>query len=689
MRYQSPYAIAASRIRTALLATTLTLSIAACSSNTPGVAAGSGGSNKTGGSGGGASGGSMGGNGGASVPGSGGIGGSATAGASENGGALGSGGSPVTGGVSGVGGTTGTGGRLGTGGGSAPDGSIANDGSIATGGGSMLGGSFGTGGMKATGGNSTTGGTIATGGTKATGGIMGTGGATATGGTQSVGTVLAFPGAQGFGKNATGARNGTVYHVTNLNDAGAGSFRDAVGTSNRFVVFDVGGYIQLKTAVSAKGNLTIAGQTAPGEGIGFRGGEISFANSSNIICRHIRVRPGSETVSTEDDALSLYRAKNVMIDHSSFEFAPWNNIDGVSDDWQNFPVTDISFQDSLIADPTGQQFGAHTESVASNWSWYRNIFASSHNRNPLAKANTVFVNNLLYNYSAGYTTHTSTTFSHDILNNYFIFGPASTGTDNTWFQVDKNQSIYYAGNLKDKDLNGVLSGAETTPYWYQGEGTVLASPWSSETNASKPLDTASAARVAMSNAGTLPRDAMDALIISQVMTLGKGTTGLGAGTVGPDSGLYTSQTQTGLPNNGYGAIAGGTRPTDTDNDGMPDNWESANGLNPSVDDAMTKAADGYALIEHYVNWLAEPHASTTAGASVDIDLAAYTFGFSAVSPVYSVSGAQNGTVSLQPDKHTAQFAPTAGFHGLSSFTFTVTGSDSTTYTDQVVVLVSP
>ena len=84
--------------------------------------------------------------------------------------------------------------------------------------------------------------------------------------------------------------------------------------------------------------------------------------------------------------------------------------------------------------------------------WYRNIFANSHNRNPLAKVNTVFVNNVLYNDSAGYTTHTSTNFKHDILNNYFIFGPASTGTDNTWYQVDKNQSIYYAGNLKDTNL---------------------------------------------------------------------------------------------------------------------------------------------------------------------------------------------------------------------------------------------
>jgi hypothetical protein len=676
MRHPSLFELAASRIRTVLLATTLTLSVAACSSGT-------GGASKTGGSSGQASGGGATRNGGASVPGNGGSGGasgtggtSATTSAAGKGGALGSGGSLATGGVSGIGGTIGTGGIKATGGSSASDGSISSAGSAATGG-------------TMTGGSTAIGGSTGTGGIRATGGSTSTGGSSATGGALSPGTPLAFPGAQGFGKNATGARNGTVYHVTNLNDSGAGSFRDAVSASNRFVVFDVGGYIQIQTAVSAKSNLTIAGQTAPGEGIGFRGGEISFANSSNIICRYIRVRPGSETTSTDDDALSLYLARNVIIDHSSFEFAPWNNIDGVSDDWQNHPVTDITFQESLIADPTGQQFGAHTESVASNWSWYRNIFANSHNRNPLAKANTVFVNNVLYNYSAGYTTHTSTAFNHDIVNNYFVFGPASTGTDNTWFQVDKNQSIYYAGNLKDKDLNGVLSGSETTPYWYQGTGTVLAGPWSTETTANAPLDTSSAARVAMSLAGTLPRDAMDALIISQVMTLGKGITGPGAGTVGPDSGLYTSQAETGLANNGYGAIAGGTRPTDTDNDGMPDNWENANGSNPSADDAMAKAADGYTLIEHYVNWLAGPHAATTAGASVDIDLSTYTTGFSTVSPTFVMSGAQNGTVSLQSDKHTAQFVPTAGFHGLSSFTFTVTGSDSTAYTGQVVVLVAP
>jgi hypothetical protein len=643
------------------------------------------------------------------------------------GGTLATGGTQVMGSSLATGGTTGgsqaagsssvTGGAVATGGSVAAGGSFATGGIRVTGGaaGSTLaaGGTPATGGVPATGGTRTTstafttGGTVTTGGTKSTGGSSANGGALATGGSRATGgsstsggaaycsitpassTLLAFPGAQGFGKNATGARSGSVYHVTNLNDSGTGSFRDAVSASNRFVVFDVGGYIQLATAVSVKSNITMAGQTAPGGGIGFRGGEISFANSSNIICRYLRIRPGSETAADDDDALSLYRAQNVMIDHSSFEFAPWNNIDAVSDDWQNYPVTNITIQDSLIADPTGQQFGAHTESVSSQMAWYRNIFANSHNRNPLAKINTVYVNNLLYNYSAGYTTHTSTAFKHDILNNYFVMGPASTGTDNTWFQIDQNQSIYTSGNLKDTNLNGTLDGSATTPYWYQGTGTVLSSPWSSETTATKSLDTASAARVAMSLAGTLPRDPMDALIIGQVLTLGKGTTGAGANTVGPDSALYTSQSQTGLSNNGYGSIASGTRPTDTDNDAMPDNWENANGSNPSANDAMTKANDGYTLLEHYVNWLAGPHASTTAGASVDVDLSAYATGFSTVSPTYTVSDVQNGTVALQSDGHTARLQPTAGCHGLSSFAFTVKGSDSTTYSNQVVVLVAP
>ncbi len=619
------------------------------------------------GSGGGASGGTIG-SGGAGSGGNTGSGGSVS-----SGGSTGSGGATATGGSPGSGGTTATGGTTGTGGAAGAAGKSGTGGSA---------GATGTGGAA---GSTGKGGATGTAGAPGTGGSTSTGGATGTGGTP--GPALAFPGAQGFAKAVTGGRAGVVYHVTNLNDSGTGSFRDAVSTSGRIIVFDVGGYVQLTTAVSAKSNLTIAGQTAPGGGIGFSGGEISFASQSNVIIRHIRIRPGSDTASSTDDALSLYRAHDVIIDHTSLEFAPWDIIDGVSDDWQNYPVTNITFQDSMIADPTGQQFGAHTESVQSNWSWYRNIFANSHNRNPLAKVNTVFVNNLLYNYSAGYTTHTSTNFTHDILNNYFVMGPASTGTDNTWYQVDKNQSIYYSGNLKDSNLNGTLDGTTTTPYWYQGTGTVLTSPWSTETNAVAPLDAASGARMAISEAGALPRDSMDTLIVSQINTLGKGTTGTGAGTVGPSGGLYGSQTDTGLANNGYGTITSGTRPTDTDNDGMPDVWENATGSNPATNDAMTKAADGYVLLEHYINWLAGPHAQTAAGASVGVDLSAYAAGFAGVSPSYAASGAQNGTVTLSGS--TAQFQPSSGFHGTGGFAFKVSGSDGTSYTGTVSVLVTP
>jgi hypothetical protein len=216
----------------------------------------------------------------------------------------------------------------------------------------------------------------------------------------------------------------------------------------------------------------------------------------------------------------------------------------------------------------------------------------------------------------------------------------------------------------------------------------LTAPWSGAL-AATTYNAQSAFRISTSRAGALPRDPLDALIISQVRTLGKGTTGAGANTVGPGGGLYTSQTQTGLDNNGYGTIASGTKPTDTDNDGMPDFWEKANGSNPATDDAMQQAPDGYALIEHYLNWLAEPHATTTSATAVDIDLSSYALGFSDVTPVFTVTKPGCGSVQLSSDGHTAHYTPAAGFSGLASFDFTVTGSDSSTFTAHLVVAVQP
>ncbi len=498
--------------------------------------------------------------------------------------------------------------------------------------------------------------------------------------------TLAFPGAVGFGKNVTGGRGGTVYHVTNLNDAGAGSFRDAVSVSNRIIVFDVSGYITLKTAVSAKSNLTIAGQTAPGEGIGLKGGKISFGKQSNIIIRYLRVRPGSEVASNEDVGINLVDAHDVIVDHCTVEFAPWNNIGGVSTNSSVTPVNNVTFQNCLIANPTYQQFGAHIESPNANWTWAYNIFANSHNRNPLDKVNDIFINNVLYNCDAGYTTHTSTKFNHDIINNYFVSGPGS-GSNFPWYQIDKNQSIYYAGNLKDGDKDGTLNGSTTTPYWYQGTGTVLTAAWSTETKNIPTYSAAAAFRYTSSVAGTFPHDEMDRLVMSQVRTLGKGTTGTGAGTAGPNSGFYTSQTQTGLGNNGYGTIATGTKPTDTDGDGMPDFWEKTFGLSESVNDAMTKGSDGFANIEKYINWLADIHAHILQNKTLDFDMSVYTQGFAKVSPTYLVGTAVNGTVTLASDGKTAHFVPTTGFFGMASFKFTVTGNDGTAFTFTVNVVV--
>lgn len=483
---------------------------------------------------------------------------------------------------------------------------------------------------------------------------------------------LAFPEALGFGANVTGGRAGTVYHVTNLNDDGAGSFRDAVSQGNRIVVFDVGGIINIKTAVSIKSNITIAGQTAPGEGIAIHGGKLSTGKQSNIIIRYLRIRPGENTASTKDDALNLYDAKNVIVDHCSVELAPWNNFGGSSDN-ADYRVTGITVQNSLIANPIGQQFGAHIESIDGTWAWYYNAFVNTHNRNPLDKINDIFVNNILYNFEAGYTTHTSAKFKHDIVNNYFVYGPEGK---NEWFQVDKNQSIYANGNLIDKNRDGVLNGGPTSIYYYQGPGEELKNPWNELTTKGPMMSAASAWRYVTSQSGVLPYDDIDSLIWHQVGTLGK------------EGALVKSVGAMGLKtNNGWGEVIAGKAATDSDKDGMPDYFENAMGYDTAKDDAMTKEDDGYVRIEKYINWLGAMHAQVEGNGTLDFDLRTITRGFQSVKPTYSVSAAENASVELQKDGYTARFTPDKDFKGLASFKYTVKGNDNTEYTGRVEILV--
>lgn len=482
----------------------------------------------------------------------------------------------------------------------------------------------------------------------------------------------AFPGAYGFGEYASGGRGGTIVYVTNTNDSGAGSFRSAVGTANSTVLFSVGGTITLASAVSCADNLTIAGQTAPGGGIAIIGHEVSFSLRSNEIVRHVRFRPGSIAASTED-AVNMGDGTNMIFDHCSLEFAPYNNIDASGSATESSQIT---IQNSILADPIGQQFNAHTDSGANGgntFSWVNNIFDSGHDRNPLAKTDTIFVNNVVYNFQAGYTVaNTAGNFLHDIVGNYFIVGPATTSDGDDFYQMDDNQTVYASGNLEDTALNGTLTGSAAAPSGV----TNLASPWSSVTTTIPTLSAASAVCRDVSLSGAQPRDQVDALIQADVLSYG---------TAGAGGGLWTSQTSDGLGNDGYGVIANGTAPA-LDSDGLPAYFEVAMGLNTNANNANTVTSSGYTYVEVYINWLAGPHAFMTNGAPVAVNLSQYTAGFIS-SPSYSVADATDGSVSLNGS--TATFTANSGFSGMGSFNFTVTDSAGDSMTQTVTVLVTP
>lgn len=343
--------------------------------------------------------------------------------------------------------------------------------------------------------------------------------------------ALAFPGAVGFGSNATGGTGGTTYTVTNLNDSGTGSFRDAVSSGHRIINFSVSGYIVLSSAVSVASNLTINGQTAPGDGVGIMGREVSFSNSTNDIVRNMRFRQGTLDSDTGKSSLNMSNASDMIFDHVSVEFGQWDDIDSVG-------ASNITFQNSIIADPIGQRFGAHTETGP--YTWYHDLFANSHNRNPLAKANTQFISNVVYDYQAGYTAGNSGGhFTHDVVNNYFIVGPATTNASNAFYQLGSNQSVYCSGNYLDTSKDGKLNGSVLA---LGGGAVALSAPWASTTSSLASSSATSSYNYVVLNAGALPRDQVDTQVIANVTSLG--TTGS----------LWTSQTATGLGNDGYGSI---------------------------------------------------------------------------------------------------------------------------------------
>ncbi|KUJ59877.1 pectate lyase [Flavobacteriaceae bacterium CRH] len=433
--------------------------------------------------------------------------------------------------------------------------------------------------------------------------------------------TLAFPEATGFGRFTTGARgssNPQIYLVTNLNDNGPGSFRDAVSQEGRFVIFRVGGIVNLQTQVVVASNTTIAGQTATGEGIVFLGPRVTFTGASNTIARYLRIRYGG--TAQNQDASGLANGANMIFDHMTFT---WGTDEVFSINWDNKGLSpdNITIQNSII----GQGLHRHNHSAGGliqpsggKISLIGNLYICNKTRNNKIKGINEFVNNVVYNWGNYGNTygHTESGDAYimggdsagssdvNIINNYFIGGPNTSTTITTPFnRGNDNFLLYGAGNYFDNNKDGVLNGtlvpADLTGYPTGNAATILATPYEYPMKNTTLTAQDAYNKIVLNVGASYPRrDQVDNLMISDLMS--KGTT---ATYVYLQTDLTT---QFGFTNGGAGHVYGAPAPVDTDNDGMPDAWEDANGLNKnSNSDALVVSTSHspYLNIEVYINGL--------------------------------------------------------------------------------------
>jgi pectate lyase len=473
--------------------------------------------------------------------------------------------------------------------------------------------------------------------------------------------VPAFPGAEGYGANSVGGRGGTVVRVTNLNDSGAGSLRSAVSAANRTVIFDVSGTIDLQSDLKInRSNITVAGQTAPGDGIAVKRRLLAVENTHDVIIRYIRCRPGDiGCTNFQDDAFHVVRSTNVIVDHIS---SSWSIDEALSVTWS----TNVTIQWCFIAESLRNSchvegshgYGSLLRYANGGVSFHHNLYAHHVSRNPRLgdSIKLDFVNNLVYNWGsrAGYSVADTAdnpagyTNYMNYVGNYLVAGPNTGPTSQAFLGGATNTVIYQSGNLIDGNKNGSIDGANTG--W-----SMFTSPYTqSPARFDLPLvttDPAGAAfeRVLAFAGASASRDAADARIVTNV----RKQTGA----------IIDSQNQVA----GWPLLASTAAPADTDNDGIADYWELAVDWNPSVPNNNHTNADGYTDLEYYLNWLASPHAVCNRNGQSDLDL----FKVIGVESnfTFTVSNPANGTVTMLPDGHTARFVPALDFNGLASFAF--------------------
>lgn len=393
---------------------------------------------------------------------------------------------------------------------------------------------------------------------------------------------LAFPGADGFGKYAIGGRGGSIVHVTNLNDSGAGSFREAVSQPKRMVVFDVSGVIHIQSRLSISSYITIAGQTAPGEGIVIYGNGVGMTGANDVIIRYIRFR-GSVNMGRGTCTLSADNANNIIFDHVSVEWGRWDNL-------HIKESKNITLQYCLIGEGINpQMFGALLENPT-NLTLIHCLWVDNQSRNPKAKAGIEIINNVIYNWGSNGLVggHSAAIHNQDIINNYFIAGPNSKPAFIGMFTA--TDQVFQKGNLVDLNQDGKLNGRQVTNDDFSKIGaTIVANQQQQGTDQSKAESAEEAYNHVIKFAGaSLVRDDIDHRLIDYVKSLGK--KGM----------IIKSEEEVG----GQKQLKKAKHQQDTDNDGIPDTWETNHHLHPTdANDANLITNDGYTNLEEYINEL--------------------------------------------------------------------------------------
>jgi pectate lyase len=406
--------------------------------------------------------------------------------------------------------------------------------------------------------------------------------------------IPAFPGAEGFGAHASGGRGGEVYYVTNLNDNGPGSLRDGIGENDRTILFQVSGTIQLESTLAIRSsNITIAGQTAPGDGICLRDKGVVLGGD-NVIVRFLRMRPGDER-GEEHDALTIQGSNRFIVDHCSLSWS----VDSVNDVVRE--TTNGTVQWCIVAEPLNDSVhekGPH--GYGTGWgsgrrggnSFHHNLIAHCNSRAPrIGSEHRALVdirNNVVYNTGSGWA-YGGENARVNYVANYFKPGPSTLHRDKLYRIGTAETRMFLDGNVVDgfPDVAADNSEGLAADDGVDPSAAVVHEPFDVPPVRTQPA--AQAYELVLEYVGAIlpKRDAVDRRVL--------GDARMGTGQI------IDSQDEVG----GWPELASAAPRLDSDGDGLPDEWELANGLDPRDGaDGSVFQSDGYTNLEHYLNDLA-------------------------------------------------------------------------------------